>query len=227
LKEVAKMGFLEKLFGDRKRQRSAGDPDKLYRDALELFGQERFREAAEALEEVARLDPNSAPVQFTMGATYSRIAGEYGDDEEAMRPWAEKSKVAFKEATNLASQYGGLNDKQLTIARDAAAAFDRIMERDSPSLPEDQRKKIYADYVETKDSELLLGTSLVEEIGAASRGPTASLAQMMTSLQSNAAKAEEAAVAKMTQKYGVTQGQLMAIEEEGKEKEWPFRAVGR
>jgi hypothetical protein len=221
------MGFLEKLFGDRKGQNPAGDPEKLYRDALELFGEERFREAANVLEEVARLDPGSAATQFTLGVTYSRIAGAYEEDEEAIHPWAEKSSRAFKEALDLASQYGGLNEQQLTIARDASTAFDRVMERESPSLPEEQRKKIYADYVETKDSELLLGTSIVEDVGAASRGPTATLAQMMNAVQSSAAKAEEAAVAKISQKYGISRGQLMAIEQEGKEKEWPFRAVGR
>lgn len=221
------MGFLEKLFGSRKEKKPAKDPEALYRNALDLFGQERFRESAGVLEEVARLDPNSAPVRFTLGVTYSRIAGEYGDDEETMRVWAEKSNEAFGLSVDLASQYGGLNENQLTIARDAATAFDRIMERETPSLAEDQRKKIYADLMETKDSELLLGTSLAQDMAAASRSPTASLAQMMQSLQSSGAKAEEAAVEKITQKYGITRGQLMAIEEEGKEKAWPFRAVAR
>jgi tetratricopeptide (TPR) repeat protein len=221
------MGFLQRLFGRRKGPGSTGDPEKLYQDALELFGKERFREAADALEELARFDPGSATTQFTLGATYSRIAGEYEEDEETMRSWVEKSSRAFGEAVNLARQYGGLNDQQLAMARDASTAFDRLMERDRPSLPEDQRKTIYADYVETKDSELLLGTSLVQDVGAASRGPAASLAQMMEAVQGNAAKAEEAAVGKITQKYGITRGQLMAIEEEGKEKKWPFRAVGR
>ena len=50
---------------------------------------------------------------------------------------------------------------------------------------------------------------------------------MTQSLKDNTAKAEQAAIEEITKKYGISRGQLMAIPQEGKEKNWPFRAVFR
>jgi tetratricopeptide (TPR) repeat protein len=222
------MGIFDWLFG-KKREKSERDLAKILGNVKNLvFEQMRFKEAAKILEEAAELYPNSAPVQFSLGVTYSRIAGEY-KDEDAVRPWALKSGEAFKKAVNLANRYGGLNDEQLAKARESAELIKRIKgikERKTPSIPEDQRKKIYADFMETKDSELLSGTSLVQDFVDASRS-SGNLEQMMQSLNNNAAKAEEAAVAKITKKYGITKGQLIAIEDEGKVKNWPFESVTR
>ncbi len=116
------MGFLKKLFGTN----DSRDPEELYRRAIELFDQERFRDSANFLEETVKAKPTSAAVYFTLGATYSRIAGECGDDEEKIRPWAEKSKEAFGKAVNLESQYGGLNEKQLSIAKNVVLTYGNI-----------------------------------------------------------------------------------------------------
>ena len=225
------MGIFDKFLGRKSEkygqahQTAAKDPEKLYRHAVELFGQEKFRDAAEVLEETARLNPNSAPVHFTLGVTYSRIAGEYGSDEYKVRPWMKKSVDCFRKAVGLASQYGGLNEKQLSNARDVATAFDKIMEKESPSLPEDQRRKIFADFMETHDTEFLLGTNIAQEFGAASRSPTGGLGAMMQSLNQNAAQADKATYAKVGKKYGIGEGQLRAIIEEGKDKKWQVRRI--
>jgi len=227
------MGIFTRLFGSGKSEKPgkgqcnySKDPEKLYRDGLKQFGEGKFRDAAQNLEEVIKLNPTSAPAYFTLGATYSRIAGEYGSDENAIRPWIEKSAESFRKALRLASQYGGLNPKQIDTAKNVVTAFDRVVEKQTPSLPEEQRKKIYADFMETKDTELLLGTNLARDVMMASGRP-GGLAQMMQSLNSNSAKANEAAAAKITNKYHVNRGQLMAIEEEGKKNKWPFKAVAR
>lgn len=104
------------------------DMGKLYEHALGLFGEQKFRDATALLEEMAGLDPNATPVHFTLGACYARIGGEYGTDEEKIRPWAKKSRDSFKKALDLAATSGGLNEKQLSIARDVVIAFDRITE---------------------------------------------------------------------------------------------------
>ena len=201
------------------------DPEKLYKHGVELFGKEKFREAVSVLEEAARLSPSSAPVHFTLGVTYSRIAGEFGSDEEKVRPWVKKTRDCFKKALDLAARSGGLNEKQLSTARDAVTAFDRITERDSPSVPEAQRKKIFADFMETHDTEFLLGTNIAQEFRTASWSPTGGLADMMQSLNRNAAQADAATYAKIGEKYGLSEGQLRTIVEEGKQQKWPCRAV--
>jgi hypothetical protein len=203
------------------------DPEELYKRALGLFGEQKFRDAATLLEETAELNPNSAPVYFTLGATYSRIAGEYGADEEKVHPWMKKSRDCFKRAVDLAATSGGLNEKQLCMARDVVIAFDRITEKDSPSVPEEQRRKIFADFMETHDTEFLLGTNIAREFEAASRSPSGGLADMMQSFKRNAGQADAATYAKIGKKYSLSEGQLRAIVEEGKQKKWPFKGVAR
>jgi len=134
------MNIFRKLFGRGNRQAPPSDAGRqskrcqqLLHDAVELFGQERFKEAHVILEEAAELDPSSAPVQFTLGTTYLRITGEYGRDEDAARPWAAKSRDAFEKAIHLANQYGGLNENQLTKARDVVAGFDRLAVKEPAS----------------------------------------------------------------------------------------------
>jgi hypothetical protein len=224
------MGLLDKFFGRKTGtpgktcDARARDPEQMYKLALDLFGREKFRDAAEILEETVSLNPNSAPVHFTLGITYSRIIGECGADDDKVRPWATKSMDCFKKAVELASKFGGLNEKQLSIARDAATAFDRIKEKEFPSLPEDQRRKIFADFMETHDTEYLLGTDIEELRAASSMG---SPRAMMQVLNRHGAQADAATYAKIGRKYGIREGQLQAIVQEGKEKKWPFRAVAR
>jgi len=179
--------------------------------------------AAELLEEEARLNPSSASVHFSLGAEYSRIANEYGNDEESIRPWAKKSRDSFKKAVDLALSSGGLNEKQIAIAQGAVNTFDRIMERDSPSIPEDQRKKIFADFMETHDTEFLLGSNLLPELRKSAPG----LGDMMQSIKRSGQQADATTYAIIAQKYELTEGQLRAIIEEGEQKKWPFKAVAR
>ncbi|NIM92136.1 MAG: hypothetical protein GTO18_00260 [Anaerolineales bacterium] len=207
--------------------RPPGDPKALFRDGLALFNQEKYREAIPILEKAAEVDPTYAPVQFTLGGAYLRVAGEYGNDEDAARHWGNKSAEAFRKSLEIASQYGGLDDNQLTLARNTVKTFEDAetayqMQREVTSLPEDQRKQIYADFMETKDSELLQGIDIQDFTESSRRGD---LAQMARSLERNAAEAEKVAIAKITEKYGISVELLTRIADEGKEKEWPFEEI--
>jgi len=224
---------LAKIGTDEKKTRDAVTEPLTERDFVKIlsnvkslvFEQMGFKEAIKILEKAAERYPNSAPVQFSLGVTYSRIAGEY-KDEDAVRPWALKSGEAFKKAINLANRYGGLNDEQLAKARESVELVERakhIKERKTPSIPEDQRKKIYADFMETQDSEFLSGS--LQGIGGLS--VSLNFNEMAKGLYKGADAAKDAAAVKITKKYGITKGQLSAIEDEGKTKNWPFKSVTR
>jgi len=187
-----------------------------------------FQDAARLLEETAQLNPGSAPVQFTLAATYSRLGAERPHDEDHARKWMLKSRDAFKKCLDLAPRSGGLNEKQLATAREAVTAFDRVAAIGSPTRPEGERKRIFADFMETHDSEFLLGTNIAREFDEAASGdPGAGLVSMMQSLNRNAAQADAATYAKIGKKYQMSEGELRAIVDEGKQKNWPFRGVTR
>ncbi len=97
--------------------------------------------------------------------------------------------------------------------------------KDSPSLAEDQRKKIFADFMETHDTEFLLGTNIAQEVVSAST--EGRVGDMMQILDRNAGQADAATYAKIGQKYGLSESQLRAIVEEGKQGRWPFQGVAR
>ena len=92
-------------------------------------------------------------------------------------------------------------------------------------LDEDQRKKIFADFMETHDTEFLLGTNIAQEAVAASLNPGGGLGEIMQSLDRNAGLADEATYAKIGERYGLRERELRAIVEEGKKKKWPFQGV--
>jgi tetratricopeptide (TPR) repeat protein len=206
-----------------------GDSQDLFRNGLSLFNQGKSREAIPILEKMARIDPTFAPTQFTLGGAYSKVAGDYGDDEDAVRSWANKSADAFRKAISLASIHGGLNDKQVALAEKAVMTYDRTetaykKQREALLLPEDQRKRIYAEFMETKNSELLQGIDIQDLTAASRRGD---LAEMAQSLERKGAESEKVAAAKITEKYRITKEELAAIAREGEEKKWPFEDIKR
>lgn len=176
-----------------------------------LFELGKFRDAAEALEEAARLIPDSAPVHYTLGLTYSQIAGEYGSVEEEVRPWAKKSRDCLKKAVDLAMRFGGLNEDQLSLARESVTGLDRLMEEDSPPTAEDQRRKIFADFGDFRLK------CVPQEPPAAATSPSG----FLQSIARNTGQADATAYAKTVEKYGLSESQIKDIVEEGKQKGWP------
>jgi tetratricopeptide (TPR) repeat protein len=111
----------------RASEKKDEDPEALYQQAMRLFHDKQFREAYALLESAARLNPNSAPLHFTLATTCIRISSEYGKNEElARRPWAEKSYHAYRKAISLSKSFGGLDANQLQKATDAADAMARF-----------------------------------------------------------------------------------------------------
>jgi hypothetical protein len=219
------MGILNWLRGDRHREgsRSGEDSAALYQTATNLFKSERFQEALDVFERLSVIDSSSAAVHFMLGTTYTRLGGQRSKDNDSLVPWLKKAVAAFKVALELANQHGGLTAEQRNIAADAALHGERVIEQHSPSLPEDRRRKIFADLMETIDSELLLGTNLAGDFEQATQA--ASIKMMADGLKKNAAIAEDAALEKVTVRHRITRGQALAIKEEGREKKWPFKAV--
>lgn len=96
------------------------DGESLYRQAVTLFGQNKFSDALRLLEQAAVKLPNSPAVFFTLGITYIKTAPD-GNEEMGASPWVEKGINALKKAIALNNQFGGLNENQLATARDAVA----------------------------------------------------------------------------------------------------------
>jgi tetratricopeptide (TPR) repeat protein len=113
-----------------------------YDHAIELFGQGKFREALPVLEETAKLNPSSASVYFSLAATYSKIAGEYVNDEEKIEQLAKKARDCFKKSLELARTLGGLDDKQVMIARDFVAAFERFKKPEGRVVSEKKSPRV-------------------------------------------------------------------------------------
>jgi len=118
----------------------------MYTEALDLFKRNKFRDAARILEEASPLNPTSAPIQFTLAVTYSRIGGECGNDNAAALPWLKKSGGAFKKAIDLAATHGGLNASQIEKARSSLQMCAPFMDsteeqRQSSSATEDDSNR--------------------------------------------------------------------------------------
>lgn len=207
---------------DKIKDNGEKDPERMYQNALNLIHQKKYREAADILEETAGLNPNSAPVQFTLGFTYINISGDYKDNEDEMQPWLKKTADCYKRALENNTKYGGLTEKNITVAKEFIMAYERITEKKSPSIAEERRRKIFADFMEVKDSNFLLKTNVAIEIGKSS---SSGFAAMNDAVKRNIEKAESATYTEICVKYEINEGQLQAIIEEGKEKNWPFRGV--
>lgn len=205
------------------RSRSGEDLAVLYQSAMNLFKSDRFQEALDAFEKLAVVDSSSAPVHFMLGTTYMRLGGQRCNDDDSLVPWIKKAVSAFKMASDIAKQHGGLTAEHRKIAAEAALHGERVIERHSPSQPEERRRTIYGDLMETIETELLLGTNLTSDFEQASRA--ASSKMMADSLKRNTSIAEDAALEKVTALHGITKGQALAIKEEGREKKWPIKAI--
>ena len=208
------MDIIERLFGSTK------DPDKLYRRGLRLFERNRFREAAEKLQQAGTLNATSAQIQWALGLACSRVAGEEENDEQAERAWMERSTDAFRTAVALAAQHGGLSDEAIVTARDAVFAWHRITGQEDPALPEERRKKIFADYMKAKASEHDQVRDIADGLGPAFIQPSLGFLQKLGENLSNAESKKESVIAEIVEQYGITKGMLLAIEQEGNEKTW-------
>jgi tetratricopeptide (TPR) repeat protein len=230
------MGSFGKLFtrkpkdaGSSSNQASAaqasGNTASAYQTAIDLFKANRTAEALERFEQLVKIEPSSASIQYMLGAAYARCGSELTKDNDAISPWLKKSVMAFKTAVDLAKVHGGLTLEQIKNASESALHGERVIERYAPSIPEEHRRKIYADLMETIDNEFLLGTNLVGEMEQASH--EISFVKMQEAITKNAATAETNALDKVSTRHNVTRGQLLAIKEEGREKKWFFHAVAR
>jgi hypothetical protein len=174
-------------------------------------------------EKLERIDTSSAPVHFMLGMTYTNLGGQLCKDDDSLVPWLKKSVAAFRKASELANQHGGLTDEQNNTASEFALHGERVIERHSPSIPEERRRRIYADLMETQDTEFLSDTSVDRGMEEASR--SISFKMMQEAISSGGARAERAALDKIAARHSITKGQLLAIKEEGREQQWPFKAV--
>ena len=104
--------------------------------------------------------------------------------------------------------------------------------KNKEKMPEELRKEIYAYFMETKDSELLLESDLMSDFrgimqGVAQGNFGGGLGGMEQSLKKNANKARVEAIKKTISKYNIKENQLLSIEADGKKLEWPFNSVNR
>lgn len=199
------------------------DPAALYQAASNLFKKERFKEALDLFEKLGRIDACSAPVHFMLGMTYTRLGGQLCSDDDSLVPWLRKSVAAFRRASELANDHGGLTAEQRNTATEFALHGERVIERHSPSIPEERRRGIFADLMETTDTEFLSDTTVDRGMEEASR--KISFKMMQEAISRGGARAEAAALDKVAARHSITRGQLLAIKEEGRENKWPFKAV--
>jgi tetratricopeptide (TPR) repeat protein len=224
------MSIWKKLFGDdlktvpspsQHTSERAEDPNSLYQTAVEHFKNERFKDALNLFEKLTGIEPSSAQVYYMLGTTYTRLAGQLCTDDNSLLPWLRKSIAAFKRAANLARDRGGLTAEQFETASEAALHGERVIERHSPSVPEERRRQVYADFMETQDTEFLSDSSVTRGMAEGSR--TLNLKMIQEAISNGGARAEAAALDKVMTRHNLTKGQLLAIKEEGREKNWPFK----
>jgi len=87
-------------------------------------------------------------------------------------------------------------------------------------LPEDKRRKIYKDYMEAKDSYFLSSNSFLG-FGLVGFG------EMGERIKQAGKESHDKATERMMHEYGLSKWELILIEQEGQEKNWPFKAVAR
>jgi hypothetical protein len=231
------MNFWKRLFGEKVPSPSAQSGNKVpapaaptaeerYTEGTQLYREKQFRNAASVLEDAARLDPKSVAIHEALGAAYSGIAGEQPDDEETRRAWLKKAMGAFAKALSNADWYGGLRADRKVALREMLAAHARIV-GSSPDredglgdslLPEEKRKRIYADFHQTIDDELQ-HTPIVTQIDQI-RQTCRNTREFDEHFQRSCRQACSAAVPKIMGKYDISEDQLRSIDVEGKEKMW-------
>lgn len=89
-------------------------------------------------------------------------------------------------------------------------------------MPQEQRKKIYASYMSTQDSEFLLNSNILDDINKAETPGDMAQAIGKTS-DSSRAKAEKVVL----DAYNITPFELQLILKEGKRQSWPFDSISQ
>lgn len=140
------MGSFGRLFnkkndvGSAANQASAlqttGNTATAYKAAMDLFNSKRTAKALDRFEQLAKIEPSSASIQYMLGVCYVQRSVELTKDNDALAPLVKKSVAAFKTAADLARVHGGLTPEQLKYARLNARIGERIIERLAPSPPE-------------------------------------------------------------------------------------------
>jgi tetratricopeptide (TPR) repeat protein len=212
------MALFEKIFGTKTDEIGNKDPKKkaeiLYQKGLAAVKANRFREAIPILEEASKLNENSAPIHMLLALSYTRIAGDFENDEKTMYTWISKAADVYWKAIILHREYGGLDQKQLTTALEFVAAVDRIKMPQSNNLPEEQRKRIYLEYMSLKESKFDL-SSVSRDIMQGKN-----LKDMHDSLQHYSKNAENNSIERVTKSFGINERQIRAIIQEGQNKRW-------
>lgn len=182
--------------------------------ATDLVNKNKHKEAIEILEQIEQANSQSAHFYFLIGFSYSQYGGQNFNDNDLVLPWIRKSVDALNKSLKLEREFGGLSSKQYEIASEAALHGERVIELHSPSLPEERRRYIYADYNVLAESELYNITNL-----SGGKSPL----EMMNMLNKNISLSQTKAAEKMLVKHNLSKGQMLAIEQEGREKKWPAR----
>lgn len=212
------MAFFEKIFGTKPLEINNNDPKKkaetLYQKGLIAVKSNRFRDAIPLFEEASKLDENSAQIHILLALSYTRIAGEYESDENTMDAWIKKAADVYWKAIILHREYGGLDKQQLTTALEFVASVDRIKMSKTNNPPEEQRKRIFIEYMVLKDS----GFDLLSVTGDMLQGKN--LKDMNNSLQHHSKNAENNAIERVTKSFGINERQIRAIIQEGQNKKW-------
>ncbi|MBL7182902.1 MAG: tetratricopeptide repeat protein [Anaerolineae bacterium] len=100
-------------------------------------------------------------------------------------------------------------------------ALRETVGKDDVDLPEEDRKRVYADFMETQDGKFIGGVDLARLYDIA-YSPFGTLDKMAQTIGKSGEEAREAAIEEMLQKYDLKQYELLLIEEEGRQKKWPL-----
>ena len=186
--------------------------EKTLEYAINLFGKNKYKDVIEILESIEQANSKSAYFYFLLGSSYTQYGGQNFNDDYLLLPWIRKSVTALKKSLELEKTYSGLSQSQHQIAYDASLHGERIIEMHSPSLPEEMRRKIYSEYNSLSEKELYNITNLSQGGGGAF--------DMMNMLTKNISKSKTIAAEKIIVRYNLSKGQMLAIDQEGKEKNW-------
>ena len=103
------------------------EAERLFQSGRQLFAQDKFQQAVQPLERAAELHPTSPEIHFTLGMTYGRVAAECAYDEEKSLSWAKKSRTSFQSALKHSSVHGGLDAKQIAVARESITEYEKVL----------------------------------------------------------------------------------------------------
>ena len=112
------------------RDRSSAPEDeaeRLFQGGRQLFAQNKFQQAVQPLERAAELHPTSPEIHFTLGMTYGRVAAEFAYDGEKSLSWAKKSRMSLQSALKHSPAHGGLNAKQVAVARESITEYEKLL----------------------------------------------------------------------------------------------------